>query len=223
MKKISIILIILVLFLVSCKDSVFYFNGLALHSETDSYVELLDDGNGNFYIGRVGDYKGIFNDTKVSTLLPQLESDSQSSNLENYEFADYDIDWYDDDPYNIIDAIIGDDGVFIWLDHILGTDYDSVKYISINNSKEIIYDKSHSIKGFVQQIDVGDYVSPMVTKIFVRDENDIFYQVDKNVILYNSENEDGLTVDFIDYLNNNKELNQYVLTGGNPTKELEYF
>lgn len=222
MKKISIILIILVLFLVSCKDSVFYFNGLALHLETDSYVELLDDGNGNFCIGRVGDYKGIFNDTKINTLLPQLESDLQS-NQENYEFAaDFDIGWYQDDPYNIIDAIIGDDGVYISLrNDILGTDYDSAKYISVNNSKEIIYNSNKSIKGFVQQIDIGDYVSPMVTKIFVRDENDIFYQVDKNVILYNSENEDSLTVDFIDYLNNNIELNQYDLMDG--TKELEYF
>lgn len=219
MKKISIILIILVLFLVSCKDSVSYFNGLAFHLETDSYVELLDDGNGNFCIGRVGDYKGIFNDTKINTLLPQLESDIQS-NLENYEFADYDIAWYEDDPYNIIDAIIGDDGVFIWLNNdILGTDYDSAKYTSVNNSKEIIYNMEHSIGCFVQQIDVGDYVSPMVTKIFVSDENDIFYQVDKNVIFYNSENEK--TVDLIDYFNNNIELNKYKLMNG--TKELEYF
>ena len=208
------------LFLVSCKDSVSYFSGLALHLETDSYVELLDDGNGNFCIGRVGDDKGIFNDKKINTLLPQLQSELQN-NLENYELAaGYGIDWYEDDPYNIIDAIIGDDGVFIGLNNdILGTDYDNTKYTSVNNSKEIIY--NGTVRCFVQQIDIGDYVSPMVTKIFVRDENDIFYQVDKNVIFYNSENEKSLTVDLINYFNN-KELNQYVLMNG-PTKELEYF
>ena len=68
---------------------------------------------------------------------------------------------------------------------------------------------------------MSKYETIMVYSLKKGDENDTFYQVDKNVILYNSENEDSLTVDFIDYLNNNIELNQYKLMDG--TKELEYF
>ena len=244
MKKISIILIILVLFLVSCKDSIRYGSGLAVHEETGLYVELLDDGNGQFCICRVGDDKGIFNDKKINTLLPQLQSDLEN-NLENYEFNAHYIDWYENDPNNLIDAIIGDDGAYINLSiDDLGIDGGSYTYIENTYIENIVFkntlkfDSSIVNKGawlfFIEKVDNGDYIDFKASKVITVDlyyGNEIrgdCYEIEPVIIKsYYDKNWDLVTteeINIIDIVNDdNFDIEEYLNPYNAVAKELEYF
>lgn len=231
MKKFSFGLIFLMFFLVSCKDYIVevdsgLYERMDKDEKTGIYVELIDKGSGKFIIGRVGDDNGVFNEKKVNTLFPKLQNDVD--NLENFNFNETnrnEPNWYYYDKNNLYGAMIGYDGAYFNLEFTdLDEMYDRVKGISLNTSKEIesSYSVYKEIVSFVQLVDIGDYVVPQITKVFMFDEDDVLYQIDKDVIFFNDEKTS--TIDIIDYFNKNY-FNRYDFSGDGSllAKELEYF